>query len=198
MKGCSATRMLARPISNVIFGGLLLVGVTSCDKVSEITDKAKNLFDDSVQKAESAGSAEVIVVGEDEGKSIIADESRLVLVEFYSDTCGPCRQVAPVLERLAKVNSEKVKILKVDVDSERNWAAKEQIRGIPAFQFYQNGAKVNQFTGAPPEQELQRRIDQYATTANAEGSTENKPAKPPEPKIKPMPKEWLPPGVTRG
>lgn len=88
-----------------------------------------------------------------------------------------------MLERLAEKNAEKVKILKVDVSSEREWAASEKIAGIPAFQIYKGGKKVKEFKGAPPEAQLQKVIDECSAEAVSP--------------ISPMPKDWLPPGVTR-
>ena len=96
-----------------------------------------------------------------------------------------------MLERLADANGEKVKIVKVDANANRSWAASHKIRGVPAFLFYKGGALVHQFTGAYPEAEIQRKIDQFAVAANGEQPAGAEPA------IRAMPKEWLPPGVTR-
>ncbi|MBT8036072.1 MAG: thioredoxin family protein [Verrucomicrobiae bacterium] len=96
-----------------------------------------------------------------------------------------------MLERLASANGEKVRIVKVDANANRAWAANHQIRGVPAFLFYRGGSLVHQFTGAYPEEEIQRRIDQYAVVVDGDQPAGAEPA------IKPMPNEWLPPGVTR-
>ncbi len=84
-----------------------------------------------------------------------------------------------------------MRIVKVDANANRGWAASHQIRGVPAFLFYRGGSLVHQFAGAYPESEIQKRIDRYAVAASGE-----QPA-PVEPAIRPMPKEWLPPGVSR-
>ena len=73
----------------------------------------------------------------------------------------------------------------MDTEDNRNWAMSEQIKGIPTLQFYKGGKKMYEFAGAYPEAEIQNRIDQYSA-ANA----------PTEPAIRPMPKNWLPSGVT--
>jgi thioredoxin-like negative regulator of GroEL len=96
-----------------------------------------------------------------------------------------------VLERLADTNGEKVRIVKVDANANRGWAASHQIRGVPAFLFYRGGSLVHQFTGAYPEAEIQKKIDLYAMGASGEQPAGVEPA------IRPMPKEWLPPGVSR-
>ncbi len=106
-----------------------------------------------------------------------------------------------MLKRLAKNNSEKVKILKVDVSRHQQWANREGIRSIPTFQIYREGEKLKQFSGAPPEAQIQQMIDHYAGKAKLnQESADQKHAttEGAEPTIKPMPKDWLPPGITRG
>jgi len=100
-----------------------------------------------------------------------------------------------VLERLAGANGEKVKIVKVDANANRSWAGSQNVRGVPTFQFYQGGMLVHQFVGAYPESEIQKKIDQYAMVLASTGGGEE--GAPVEPAIRPMPKEWLPPGVSR-
>ena len=100
-----------------------------------------------------------------------------------------------MLERLAKANGDKVRILKVDANKNRDWAMKEKIRGVPTIQFYRGGMKLHQFSGAYPEQHIQQKIDSYALAGAAAKTGED--GKPVEPIIRPMPKDWMPPGVTR-
>jgi len=89
-----------------------------------------------------------------------------------------------VLERLATANSAKVRVLKVDAGANRNWVQNEKIRGVPTTQFYLGGKKLHEFGGSYPEAQIQKKFDQYA----AAGA---------KPAIRPMPKGWLPPGITR-
>ncbi|MCP5536048.1 MAG: thioredoxin family protein [Akkermansiaceae bacterium] len=100
-----------------------------------------------------------------------------------------------MLERLAKKNGEKVRVVKVDANEHRDWAMKEGIRGVPTVQFYRGGMKLHEFAGAYPEKVIQQKIDQYAVAATPSSGGDG--SKPAEPVIKPMPKDWLPPGVTR-
>lgn len=103
-----------------------------------------------------------------------------------------------MLERLAKDNADKVRIVKVDVSKHQEWAVEEKVRGIPTFQIYRNGSRVDQFAGAYPEKYMQKKIDRFAmvtvSSSDSKGEGEQPAA---EPAIKPMPKDWLPPGVTR-
>lgn len=65
---------------------VVLFSMVSCDKVTELTGKAKGLFSDDEEEAVAAGSVSVEKVDEKAGKEIISSEARLVVVEFYSDT----------------------------------------------------------------------------------------------------------------
>lgn len=110
-----------------------------------------------------------------------------------------------MLERLAKQNAEKVRIVKVDVSRHQKWAQEQSVRGIPTFQIYAGGSKLEQFSGAYPENFLQQKIDRHsassassAPSARADGGTGGQADAPAaDTAIKPMPKDWLPPGVTR-
>jgi len=107
-----------------------------------------------------------------------------------------------VLERLAEKNWEIVRIIKVDATKNQKWAESENVRGIPAFRLYNGGMLVDQFAGAYPENSLQGKIDKYATPKGSEPQGTpgkgGKAAPPKPPAIRPMPTDWLPPGVTSG
>ena len=71
-----------------------------------------------------------------------------VIVDYYSDGCGPCRQIAPHFKRLAKKYKNKAVFAKVNVDRNRETSARQQIRSMPTFQAYLLGKKRQQFSGA--------------------------------------------------
>ncbi len=103
-----------------------------------------------------------------------------------------------MLERLAKKNADKVRIVKVDVSEHREWAQQQNVRGIPTFQIYSAGNKLEQFAGGYPEEYIQKKIDRHAeAVASTEGVKVEGGEAAPVQAIKPMPKDWLPPGVTR-
>jgi thioredoxin-like negative regulator of GroEL len=105
-----------------------------------------------------------------------------------------------VLGRLAEKNSEIVRIIKVDATKNQKWSTSENVSEIPAFRLYNGGMLVDQFSGAYPENMLQGKIDKYSTLKFSERKVtpgeEGKDAPPREPTVRPMPKNWLPPGVT--
>ena len=82
-----------------------------------------------------------------------------VLVDFYADWCGPCKMMAPVVEKLAKQYDGKVKVGKVNSDDESALAAKYNIMSIPAFLIFKNGEVIDTATGAMPADALAKKLD---------------------------------------
>ena len=82
-----------------------------------------------------------------------------VVVDFWAEWCGPCKQIGPALEELSEELGGRVKIAKVDVDSNPNSAAAMGIRGIPALFIFKNGEVVSNKTGAAPKAALQGWIE---------------------------------------
>lgn len=85
--------------------------------------------------------------------------SQLVMVDLWAPWCGPCRMVAPVLERLATRYAGRVKVVKVNVDDNPVAAARFDARSIPTLAFVRDGATVGRVVGAQPEPALAQRIE---------------------------------------
>ena len=83
-----------------------------------------------------------------------------VVVDFWAEWCGPCKQIGPALEELSREYEGKIKIAKVDVDSNPNAAAAMGVRGIPALFIFKDGQVVSNRAGAAPKAALQSWIDQ--------------------------------------
>ena len=77
-----------------------------------------------------------------------------VLVDFWAPWCGPCRMVAPVLERLAQSHAGQIKVVKLNTDQEPAIARRFGVQGIPLLVLMRDGQEVDRRTGALPEHEL--------------------------------------------
>ena len=86
------------------------------------------------------------------------EEKRLVLIDFWSPTCGPCRMLAPVLETLAKENASVV-FLKCNVFENMNLASQLNISVVPTLIFYKNGNPILRLSGVQKQSKLQEIID---------------------------------------
>lgn len=91
----------------------------------------------------------------------IVQQEALVLVDFYTDWCGPCKMLKPILEQLHEQEGDHVRILKVDVDKNRKAAEVYQIRGVPTLILFKNGKIAWTQSGVVPLATLRQVIAQY-------------------------------------
>jgi len=89
-----------------------------------------------------------------------------VIVDFWAPWCGPCKVIAPMLEKIAKEYAGKLVVAKVNTDENPENAQRNQIQGIPTLLFIANGKEAHRQVGALPESNLRMVIDQFLEIAN--------------------------------
>jgi thioredoxin 1 len=91
----------------------------------------------------------------------VLNSSVPVIVDFWAPWCGPCKMIAPILEKIAKENAGKVLIAKVNTDENPEWAMKYGVQGIPTMLFVANGKIIHRQVGALPEPILLTIVTQF-------------------------------------
>src|SRR5204863_8989216 len=91
-----------------------------------------------------------------------------VVIDFWAEWCGPCKQLSPVLEKLAVEYAGAWVLAKVDVDANQRLAQMFRVQGIPMVYAVVNGQPVDAFTGVVPEAQLRQWLDAILRTSGAE------------------------------
>jgi thioredoxin 1 len=105
--------------------------------------------------------SEPIHVKDDAFEKTVLESPLPVVVDFWAPWCGPCKQVAPSLEKIAKEYDGKLIIAKVNTDEDPEWAGRFQVSGIPTMLFVAGGKVVHQQVGAVPYGYLKQIVDKF-------------------------------------
>ena len=103
--------------------------------------------------------ASPVVVSDATFEEEVVNSEVPVLVDFWADWCAPCKMIAPIVEELAGEFDGKVKVAKLDVDSNPKVATTYGIRGIPTLLIFSGGSPVDQVVGAVPKTVLKKRLE---------------------------------------
>jgi thioredoxin 1 len=96
-------------------------------------------------------SEKVVTLSEDNFEQEVLKSDTPVLVDFWAQWCGPCRMVAPVLDQIANEMDGKVRVAKLDVDSNQKIAYQFQVSSIPTFILFKDGQMADRMMGAMPK-----------------------------------------------
>ncbi|MQA89414.1 MAG: thiol reductase thioredoxin [Gemmatimonas sp.] len=91
--------------------------------------------------------------------TVIEETEELIALEFTAAWCGPCRVLAPILERLAAEYEGRLRVLSLDADENPHTVTRFSVRGMPTIVFLREGLDVDRSIGAVPEKILRSRID---------------------------------------
>jgi thioredoxin 1 len=94
-------------------------------------------------------------------KSEVLESTTPVIVDFWAEWCGPCKMIAPLMEQLATEYDGKLKVGKVDVDSNQQTSMQFGIRSIPTLLIFKNGKVVDQIVGVVPKHTLADKISKH-------------------------------------
>ena len=98
-------------------------------------------------------------VGDDTFEAEVLQSKGITVIDFWAEWCGPCLQMAPVLESFAETNTGKVKVLKMDIDSNPNTPQRFGIRSIPTLIYFKDGQQASSLIGYQAESVLQDQLD---------------------------------------
>ncbi len=109
---------------------------------------------------------EPLHVNDAEFEKVVLQSSLPVIVDFWAPWCGPCKMIAPVLNKIATEQAGKLIVAKVNTDENPEWATQFGVQGIPTMLFVVNGQVVHEQVGALPEKYMQDLVGKFLEAVN--------------------------------
>jgi thioredoxin 2 len=111
-----------------------------------------------------AGYAVPVELTDQDAAQVIREADLPLLLDLYSPNCGPCRTLAPVIDKLARQFFGRAIIAKLDTSTNHHTAGRYGVRGVPTLIFFKNGQVVDQVVGALPEDALVAKLNSFIRT----------------------------------
>jgi thioredoxin 1 len=108
-----------------------------------------------------ADNGKLLTITDENFATEVEGADGLVMIDFWAVWCGPCRIIAPIVEKLAEDYEGKVRVGKLDVDSNQRTATRFNVRSIPSVLFFKDGKLVDTVVGAVPRPHLERKIEAH-------------------------------------
>lgn len=159
-----------KKIGILLLAVVLNVGFASCN--SNAAEKESTTVSEKAAPAESANTATVIYLNKESFQKLVwnytqnaqdwvYEGSLPAVIDFYADWCGPCKRVAPIMEKLAKEYNGRVVIYKVDTDANQELSSVFGIRSIPSVLFIPKNGKPAMQAGAMQEDQYKQIIEEF-------------------------------------
>lgn len=116
---------------------------------------------------------EPVNVNDDAFQKVVLESKIPVIVDFWAPWCGPCKMVAPVLEKIAKEQAGKLLVAKVNTDENPQWSEKYKVQGIPTMLMIANGKVVYTQVGALPEGMLREVVTEFMNVVQSVSARSN-------------------------
>jgi thioredoxin 1 len=107
-------------------------------------------------------SPNILNLNKDNFSKEVIESGSPVLVDFWAEWCGPCKMIGPILDELADEYQGKVRIGKVDIDSQQELAAQFGVRAVPTLLIFKQGQVAEQMVGARSKRDIKTSIDRVA------------------------------------
>ena len=100
-------------------------------------------------------------ITDDEFNKEVIQNDKVTLVDFWAPWCGPCKSMMPILDQISEHYQEKLKIVKINIDKNKNTATQFSVRGIPTLMVFKDGENIETKVGSIEKSKLIKILDKY-------------------------------------